>query len=60
MSSTSGQTKKAVEIPKLWGDLFGTALFSVAVGRLSLVAAHVHRLLISVASLAAATGSRRA
>ena len=29
-----------------------------AVGRLSLVAAHVHRLLISVASLAAATGSR--
>ena len=28
----SGYLEKAVEIPKLWGDLFGTALFSVALG----------------------------
>jgi len=28
----SGYLEKAMEIPKFWGDLFGTALFSVALG----------------------------
>lgn len=46
----SGYLEKAVEIPKLWGDLFGTALFSVAlgVGR-SLYAKygkHIHKILL--------------